>query len=124
VFRRAPTLVAIVWLLILVAGVPAFAARQPSLAEREAVTAALPHWLQSYPVGCVWLQTTIANAGGYAKVSPVFLNASAAKAPCAKYASNGYWILKKEARWRVIYSGSESPSCKLHVPRDLSRCSA
>jgi hypothetical protein len=105
---------------MLVAGVSAYAAREPSLAEREAVTASLPHWLQGYPVGCVWLRMTIANAGGYAKVTPVFLNAT--KAPCAKYASNGYWILKKDAQWRVIYSGSELPACKLHVPRDLSRC--
>jgi hypothetical protein len=106
----------------LVAGSPAGAARQPSLAEREAVTAALPHWVQDYPVGCVWLEMTIANAGGYAKVTPVFLNAT--MAPCVKYASNGYWILKKHAGWRVIYSGSELPACKLRVPRDLSKCAA
>ena len=118
--RRALMLVSVVWLMALAAGLPADAARQPSLAEREAVTAALPHWIQGYPVGCVWLRTTIANAGGYAKVMPVFLNATSG--PCVKYASNGYWILKKQSGWRVIYSGSEPPACSLHVPRDLSRC--
>jgi hypothetical protein len=40
-----------------------------------------------------------------------------------KYASNGFFILKKHlARWRIMYRGSDPPACKLHVPRDLSRC--
>jgi hypothetical protein len=40
-----------------------------------------------------------------------------------KYASNGFFILKKQrARWRIMYQGSDPPTCKLHVPRDLSRC--
>jgi hypothetical protein len=119
--RHTLTLSAVTCLLILVIAAPAYAARQPSPTEREAVTAALPQWLKAYPVGCVWLKLTIANAGGYAKVTPVFLDAT--KAPCAKYASNGYWILKKQARWRIIYSGSELPSCTLRVPKDLSTCS-
>lgn len=109
-------------LALLVVAVPAFAGRPPSFPERESVTAALPQSLRSIPTGCVWLDVTVANAGGYAKVAPVFLNAT--KAPCVKYASNGFFILKKQARWRIIYEGSELPSCTLHVPRDLSRCSA
>jgi hypothetical protein len=114
------TLTAVPCLLILAFAVPAYAAREPSLAERAAVTAALPQWVRNYPVGCVWLKITVANAGGSAKVTPVYLNAS--KAPCAKYASNGYWILKKGTHWRVIYNGSELPACTLHVPKDLSPC--
>jgi hypothetical protein len=65
---------------------------------------------------------TVANAGGYAKVLPVFLNAT--KPPCLTYASNGFVILKKRARWRIIYSGSDLPPCELRIPRDLSRCIA
>lgn len=115
---RVCTLVAFTCLAV---GVPAYAARQPSLSERKGVTAALPQWVRAYPVGCMWLQISVANAGGYAKVTPVFL--SPGKAPCTKYVvGNGYWIVKKQVRWRVIYEGSELPFCKLHVPHDLSRC--
>jgi hypothetical protein len=117
-------LVAFACFAILATALPAYAARQPTFTEREALTAALPQWIRGYPVGCVWLKMTVANAGGYAKVTPVYLNATKANAPCAKYASNGFWILKKETGWRLIYSGSELPSCKLYIPRDLSRCSA
>jgi hypothetical protein len=108
-------------LALLVVAVPAFAARPPSFPEREAITAALPQSLRSIPTGCVWLDVTVANAGGYAKAAPIFLNAT--KAPCVKYASNGFFILKKQrSRWRIMYQGSDPPACKLHVPRDLSRC--
>jgi hypothetical protein len=100
---------------------PADASRPPSLTERAAVTAALPQWVRAYPVGCMWLQITVANMGGYAKVTPVYLHPLTA--PCSKYlVGNGYWIFKRQTRWREIYEGSELPSCKLHVPRDLSRC--
>ena len=108
-------------LALLVVALPAYAGRSPSLREREAMTAALPQSLRSIPAGCVWLNLTVANAGGYAKVAPVFLNGT--KAPCLKYASNGFFILRKQTRWRVIYSGSDLPPCMLHGPRDLSRCS-
>jgi hypothetical protein len=113
-------LVVFAWLALLIVALPAYAGSPPSFPEREAVTAALPQGLRAIPAGCVWLDVTVANAGGYAKVMPVFLNAT--KAPCMKYASNGFFILKKQARWRIIYSGSDPPGCKLHVPRDLSRC--
>jgi hypothetical protein len=78
--------------------------------------------VRAYPVGCVWLHITVANAGGYAKVTPVYLHPLAAS--CSKYTvGNGYFIFKRQARWQEIYEGSELPSCKLHVPRDVSRCS-
>jgi hypothetical protein len=114
-------LIVVASLALLVGAVPAYAGRPPSFPEREAIAASLPQSLRSIPVGCVWLDVTVANAGGYAKVAPVFLNAT--KAPCVKYASNGFFILKKQqARWRIIYQGSDPPVCKQRVPRDLSRC--
>jgi hypothetical protein len=114
-------LVAFACVALFVVTLPAYAGRPPSFPQREAITAALPQSLRSIPAGCVWLDVTVANAGGYAKVTPIFLNAT--KAPCVKYASNGFFILRKQLRWRIVYSGSELPPCKLHVPRDLSRCS-
>jgi hypothetical protein len=111
------------WLIVLAIAAPASAARPPSLAERSAVTAVLPQWIRAYPVGCMWLDITVANGGGYAKVTPVYLHPL--KAACAKYTvGNGYWIFKRGTQWREIYEGSELPACKLHIPRDLSRCSA
>ena len=100
--------------------VTALAARQPTFKEREAVTAALPASVKRYPVGCVFLRTVISNSGRYATVVPVFLNAL--RLPCVKYASNGYWILRKTTRWKVVFVGSESPPCPLGIPRDLVRC--
>ena len=36
-----------------------------------------------------------------------------------KYASNGYWLLRKTTRWKIIFNGSERPPCSLGVPLDL-----
>jgi hypothetical protein len=96
------------------------AARQPTLKEREALTLALPASFRRIPVGCVWLRMSVSSNGRFAKVEPVFLNAT--RAPCVQYASNGFWILKKVTRWRIVYNGSEPPLCSLGVPRDLTRC--
>jgi len=101
----------------LVAGSSATASRQPTLKEREALTAALPQWLQKYPVGCVWLDITVSNNGEYAIVGPVFLNAL--HEPCLRYASNGLWILKRSAHWKIIFNGSDPPACSLEIPKDL-----
>src|SRR5204863_6818293 len=65
------------------------AARQPTFKEREALTVALPDSLLRYPVGCVWLRMSVSNNGRYARVEPIFLNAT--HAPCLQFASNGYW---------------------------------
>jgi hypothetical protein len=95
------------------------ASRQPTFSEREALTAALPSFVQAEPAGCVWLDITVSGNGGYAKVAPGFLNAL--HAPCAKYASNGWWILKKTGpRWKIVFNGSESPPCALRIPKDLA----
>lgn len=98
------------------------AARQPTFKEREAVTLALPASFRRYPIGCVWLSMSVSNNGRYAMVTPTFLNA--ARPPCLQYASNGYWLLKKtrSARWRIVFNGSDVPSCSLGVPRDLTKC--
>lgn len=50
------------------------------------------------------------------------LNATTPGSRCVRYAANGFSILKKARRWRVIYEGSDLPSCSLRVPRDLIRC--
>ena len=41
---------------------------------------------------------------------------------CINYAANGFYIVKKTDRWRIIYEGSVEPSCSLHVPADLTLC--
>jgi hypothetical protein len=113
----------IVSLLALAVLLPAGAAqakRSPQLGEREAITAALPAWMRGEPVGCVWLDVSVSNNGKFATATPVYLNAL--KPPCARYAANGYWILKKTTRWRIVYNGSEPPQCSLGVPRDLTPC--
>jgi hypothetical protein len=96
-------------------------ARSPTPRERAAITAALPQWLRDYPVGCVWLQITVSSINArYAKVVPKVLNAT--RQPCVRYASNGVLILWKPSKWRVVYDGSDWPACRLHIPRDLTRC--
>ena len=96
------------------------AKRQPTFKEREAITAALPAWLRGYPVGCVWLGISVSSNPRYARVGLGFLNAT--RPPCSKYTSNGFWILKKLTKWRIIYNGSTQPSCSLRIPRDLTPC--
>jgi len=105
---------------LIVAG-PGLAKRAPKLGERAAITKALPASLRNVPVGCVWLDIAVSRSGGYAMVTPVYLNAL--HLPCLRYASNGDWILKKRpAGWRIVFRGSDAPSCSLGVPRDLVRC--
>jgi hypothetical protein len=93
------------------------AKRPPSLSERAAITLALPAYLRNEPVGCVWLDVSVSNNGKYAIAAPVYLNAR--QPPCARYASNGQWILRKTNRWKVVFNGSDPPMCSLGVPKDL-----
>jgi hypothetical protein len=117
--RVAPVLIAA--FLAFVTGVGSTdAARQPTFKEREALALALPAPFRRYPIGCVWLRMSVANNGRYAIVAPEFLNAT--RSPCVQFASNGYWLLKKSARWKVIFNGSVQPPCSLGVPRDLTKC--
>jgi hypothetical protein len=117
---RRRTIVALLALVALVSTGAAQAKRPPRSGEREAITAALPAYFRSEPVGCVWLDISVSNNGRYATASPVYLNAL--HPPCARYAANGYWILKKTTRWRIVFAGSERPKCSLGVPRDLTPC--
>jgi hypothetical protein len=98
------------------------AVRSPTLKERAAITAALPQWLRAYPVGCVWLDVSVSSMNArFAKVAPQFLNAT--RQPCGRYASNGFWILRRATKWRIVFNGSVWPPCSLRIPRDLTRCS-
>jgi len=115
VARSISVVVALTFALVFTASAPA--AREPTFKEREALTAALPPWLQREPVGCVWLDIRVSNNGRYATAGPVYLNAL--HLPCLRYAANGFWILKKTTRWKIIYNGSGPSSCSLHVPKDL-----
>jgi hypothetical protein len=72
------------------------------------------------PKQCVQFRMTVSNSGRHAKVVPVFLNAS--KQLCVKYASDGYWLLHKATRWKIIFSGSNPPPCALGIPVDLTKC--
>lgn len=101
--------------VLAVAAGAASAARQPTLNERTAITMALPAAFRAVPAGCLFLAMKVSNNGKYAEVDPTFL----LRRVCIKYASNGFLILHKVKAWRIVFSGSEAPPCKLHIPRDL-----
>ena len=114
-----------VWLVTIaaVAFVPAaLAARSPTLAEREAITRAMPAFFRNAPVECIWLNIRVSRNPRYARVAPQVLNWRQRGSRCIHYATNGFYILKKARRWRIIYNGSDSPRCSLGVPRDLVIC--
>src|SRR5205823_14900055 len=100
----------------------ASASRAPTLREREAMTKALPQDVRNTPVECLWLDIRVSRNARYALVSGAYLNTSGPNSRCVRYASNGFFILKRIRRWRVIYVGSEPPRCALGVPRDLTPC--
>jgi hypothetical protein len=100
----------------------AAAARPPSLAEREAITLALPKYFRDAPVECIWIDIRVSRDPRFAKAGADMLNLRRPR--CARYAHNGFWILKKKAgTWRRIYSGSDWPPCPMRIPRDLGPCS-
>jgi hypothetical protein len=94
------------------------AAHQPTFKEREGITNAMPAWLRRYPVGCVWLEISVSSNGRYAKAGYGVLNPM--KRPCSRFVSNGGWFLKKQAKWRIIFNGSDPPPCSLKIPRELT----
>jgi hypothetical protein len=103
--------------------VPARAARAPTFAEREAITAALPSFIRSVPVECLWLDIRVSSRDRrYAYVGLLFLNTLGRRSRCIRYASNGFFVLKKTRRWTQIFNGSEPPSCSLRIPADLTPC--
>jgi hypothetical protein len=42
---------------------------------------------------------------------------------CYFYAGDGYYLLRRSPTgvWRVVFEGSDPPSCSLRVPKDLIR---
>jgi hypothetical protein len=42
---------------------------------------------------------------------------------CYFYAGDGYYLLRRSPTgvWRVVFEGSDPPSCPLRVPKDLIR---
>jgi hypothetical protein len=95
----------------------ASAAREPTRAEREAITAALPQYNRTVPAGCEYLDIKVSSlAKGWAVVVPVwFVHIK----PCLRYAADGYYILRLTGHWRIAFNGSDPPPCSLHAPRDL-----
>jgi hypothetical protein len=100
----------------------ALASRAPTLKEREAITKALPQDVRNTPVECLWLDIRVSRNSRYARVAGAYLNTTGQNSRCIRYASNGFFILKKLRRWKVIYIGSTPPRCSLGVPRDLTPC--
>jgi hypothetical protein len=98
--------------------------RAPTIAEREAIVAALPASIRNTPVECLWLRIVVSSRDPrYALADGVYLNARQRRSRCVRYARNGFEILKRTARgWRIVFSGSDLPRCSLRVPTDLIRC--
>jgi hypothetical protein len=107
-----------------VAAASADARRPPTFNERVAITRALPAEILAYPAGCVRFVIAVSNDGRYARAAPSYLIPHPVPPgdPCVRYASNGYWLLKRTRSWKIVYSGSGGPSCSLGIPRDLERC--
>jgi hypothetical protein len=122
--RNALVIVGGVYLaLAVVAPSVGLGARQPSLSEREAITRALPALFRHAPVECIFVKINVSTKNPrYAYVAAQPLNADVKASGCLKYAHNGFYIVRKTARWRIIYEGSDPPRCSLHVPRDLTPC--
>jgi len=98
-------------------------ARNPTLKEREGITAGLPKYFQRQPVGCVYLPIRVSSDGRFTRAGVDFLNWEHG-GWCARYPSNGAdWILRKSgSRWRVIAETNGSgrpPRCSLDIPRYL-----
>jgi hypothetical protein len=110
--------------LAAVATAAADARRPPTFNERVAITRALPAEILAHPAGCVRFVIAVSNDGRYARAAPSYLipRPVPPNDPCVRYASNGYWLLKRNRGWKVVYNGSGGPSCSLGIPRDLERC--
>ncbi len=106
--------------LLAVLAPAATGARLPTQTEARLIRAGLPAYARRIPKRCVHLDIRVANDGRYAKVAPFFLVAT--QPSCVKYAFDGYWLLQRAPRWRLIYDGSGVPPCVLGVPRDLTPC--
>ncbi len=119
--RLQTTLLGVAACALLTAAV-ASAARPPTHTEREAITQALPAFVRNVPVECVWLDIRVSHNPRYAYVGSEYLNATAPGSRCVRYARDGFFVLQKTTKWKVVYSGSDRPRCALGIPRDLVGC--
>ena len=106
----------------LLVGPAAIAARSPTLSEREAITRTLPAFFRNAPVECLWVEIRLSKNPRYALADPAPLNWRKPGSRCLRYASNGFYVLRKTTRWKIIYEGSDPPPCSMRIPRDLVRC--
>jgi hypothetical protein len=122
--RLSITLAAVLVLAGLGAPPAALAKRPPTHNERVAIIRALPADLRAYPADCVQFTVAVSGTGRFATATPEVLipRPSRASDPCLRYAGDGYFVLRKTGRWRIVFTGSELPACSLGVPRDLTRC--
>ena len=102
----------------------ASARRAPTFNERVAITRALPAELRAYPAGCMQFAVAVSDNGRFATATPEVLipRPVPANDPCLKYAGNGFFVLQKAGRWKVVFVGSDRPPCSLGAPRDLTAC--
>ena len=100
-------------------------ARAPSVAERTAITRALPASLRKVPAGCVWIDIHISSTPRWASATPRWLVGATASDPCLRYAADGRYLLHRQgATWRIVFDGSDQTPCRLKAPRDLGACQA
>jgi hypothetical protein len=119
VSRTGPVAAVVAVSLVVVA--TALGSRPPTLAERDAIVATYPASLRSAPAECVWFEIRISTRDSrYASVTVAF---NTHQKRCIRYEHNGSDILKKTSgRWKVYWTGSDVPSCKLKIPPDLMKC--
>ena len=87
-----------------------------------AIIRALPADLRAYPAGCLQFAVAVSNNGRFATATPEVLipRPVPASDPCLRYAGDGFFVLQKAGRWKVVFVGSDRPACSLGVPRDLT----
>jgi hypothetical protein len=91
------------------------ARRAPTLPERAEIRGATALALSSAPPACytaVIYVSTLDRSYAYASAR------WKTTARCLPYASNGYFILRRSTHWRVVFNGSDAPSCR-KVPRRI-----
>jgi hypothetical protein len=88
---RVGRTLALTAILVVITGAVAsseVAARQPTPAQTRGLLAALPKFIRSVLRKCIRFDMSVSANKRYARVSPVFLNAT--HLHCVKYASNGF----------------------------------
>ena len=116
--RLLITLGSVVFSLVAIA--EANGARAPTRDEREAITRALPAFIRNAPAECLWLHIRVSRNPRFALVGRLYLNFQIPR--CARLAGDGVFILRKARTWKIVYVGSDPPSCSLRIPRDLTPC--